>query len=45
MSKHFRVSGSSFQKLEEFRVRVPAVLRRAGLPFEFSNHPSSLRLE
>ena len=37
MSKHFRLSGSSFAKLEELGVRVPAVLRRAGLPLEFAN--------
>jgi hypothetical protein len=42
MSKHFRVSGSSFLKLEELGVRVPAVLRRAGLPLEFSNQPRVL---
>ena len=37
MSKHFRFSGSSFQKLEELGVRASAVLRRAGLPPEFAN--------
>ncbi len=31
MNKHFRVSGSTFQKLEELGVRASAVLRRAGL--------------
>src|SRR5437899_5953358 len=32
MNKHFRVSGSTFLKLEELGVRASAVLRRAGLP-------------
>src|SRR5690349_7560956 len=32
MNKHFRVSGSTFRKLEELGVRASAVLRRAGLP-------------
>ena len=32
MSKHFRVPGSLGSRLEELGVRVPAVLRRAGLP-------------
>lgn len=32
MNKHFRVSGSTFQKLEEVGVNSSAVLRRAGLP-------------
>lgn len=32
MNKHFRVSGSTFSKLEELGVRASAVLRRAGLP-------------
>lgn len=31
MNKHFRVSGSTFSKLEELGVRASAVLRRAGL--------------
>lgn len=31
MNKHFRFSGSTFQKLEELGVRASAVLRRAGL--------------
>lgn len=31
MNKHFRLSGSTFQKLEELGVSVSAVLRRAGL--------------
>jgi AraC-like DNA-binding protein len=32
MNKHFRVSGSTFTRLEELGVRASAVLRRAGLP-------------
>jgi AraC-like DNA-binding protein len=32
MNKHFRVSGSTFTKLEELGVRASQVLRRAGLP-------------
>src|SRR6267142_4242335 len=31
MNKHFRFSGSTFQRLEELGVSAPAVLRRAGL--------------
>ena len=31
MNKHFRVSGSTFHKLEELGVSASAVLRRAGL--------------
>jgi len=31
MSKHFRFSGNTFQKLEEFGVRASQVLQRAGL--------------
>ena len=31
MNKHFRVSGNTFQKLEEFGVHASAVLSRAGL--------------
>jgi len=42
MNKHFRVSGSTFLKLEEVGVRVSVVLRRAGLPLEFSNQPRVL---
>lgn len=34
MSKHFRVPASLSLKLEESGVRVPAVLRRAGLPLD-----------
>jgi AraC-like DNA-binding protein len=36
MNKHFRFSGSTFQKLEEHGVSVAAVLRRAGLPQAYS---------
>jgi AraC-like DNA-binding protein len=32
MNKHFRVSGTMFQKLEEHGISASAVLRRAGLP-------------
>jgi AraC-like DNA-binding protein len=32
MNKHFRVSGSTFLKLEELGVRASAVVHRAGLP-------------
>jgi hypothetical protein len=32
MNKHFRVSGSTFTKLEELEVSASAVLRRVGLP-------------
>jgi len=39
MNKHFRVSGSNFDRLEELGVLVSAVLRRAGLPLEFSKQP------
>ncbi len=42
MNKHFRFSGSTFQRLEELGVRASAVLRRAGLPLEFSNQPRVL---
>ena len=35
MNKHFRFSGSTFQKLEELGVSAAAVLRRAGLPHGF----------
>jgi len=42
MNKHFRVSGSTLLKLEEVGVGVSAVLRRAGLPLEFSNQPRVL---
>ena len=39
MNKHFRVSGSTFLKLEELGVRASAVLRRAGLPQGFIDQP------
>ena len=42
MNKHFRVSGRSFQKLEELGVRVSAVLRRAGLPAALFDQPRVL---
>jgi AraC-like DNA-binding protein len=42
MNKHFRVSGSTFLKLEEVGVRASAVLRRAGLPQGFIDQPRVL---
>src|ERR1700677_4558335 len=42
MNKHFRVSGSTFLKLEELGVRASAVLRRAGLPQAFMDQPRVL---
>jgi AraC-like DNA-binding protein len=42
MNKHFRVSGSTFLKLEELGVRASAVLRRAGLPQAFIDQPRVL---
>jgi AraC-like DNA-binding protein len=42
MNKHFRVSGSTFSKLEELGVRASVVLRRAGLPQSFSGQPRIL---
>jgi AraC-like DNA-binding protein len=42
MNKHFRVSGSTFLKLEELGVRASAILRRAGLPQGFIDQPSVL---
>ena len=42
MNKHFRVSGSTFQKLEELGVSAAAVLRRAGLPQGCSKEPRVL---
>ena len=42
MNKHFRVSGSTFVKLEELGVRASAVLRRAGLPQGYLNQPRVL---
>src|SRR5271157_1610589 len=42
MNKHFRFSGSTFQKLEELGVSAAAVLRRAGLPQGYSKEPRVL---
>jgi AraC-like DNA-binding protein len=42
MNKHFRVSGSTFTRLEELGVRASAVLRRAGLPRGFIDQPRVL---
>ena len=42
MNKHFRVSGSTFLKLEELGVRASAVLRRAGLPQGYIDQPRVL---
>jgi len=42
MNKHFRVSGSTFQKLEELGISAAAVLRRAGLPQASSKQPRVL---
>jgi AraC-like DNA-binding protein len=42
MNKHFRVSGSTFQKLEELGVRASQVLHRAGLSVEFARQPRVL---
>jgi AraC-like DNA-binding protein len=42
MNKHFRVSGSTFAKLEELGVRASAILRRAGLPQSFIDQPRVL---
>jgi len=42
MNKHFRVSGSTFSKLEELGVSASAVLRRAGLPQDLINQPRAL---
>jgi Arabinose-binding domain of AraC transcription regulator, N-term len=42
MNKHFRVSGSTFSKLEELGVRASAVLRRAGLPQDLIDQPRVL---
>jgi AraC-like DNA-binding protein len=42
VNKHFRVSGSTFTKLEELGVRASAVLRRAGLPQTFIDQPRVL---
>lgn len=42
MNKHFRLSGSTFQKLDELGVRASVVLRRAGLPQGFVDEPRVL---
>jgi AraC-like DNA-binding protein len=42
MNKHFRVSGSMLQKLEEVGVSASAVLRRAGLPQGYGKQPRVL---
>jgi len=42
MNKHFRVSGSTFLKLEQSGVRASAVLRTAGLPQAFIDQPRVL---
>jgi AraC-like DNA-binding protein len=42
MNKHFRVSGSIFQKLEELGVSPAKVLRAAGLPQGHSQEPRLL---
>ena len=42
MNKHFRFSGSSFQKMEELGLSPSAVLRRAGLPQAFAEQPRVL---
>jgi AraC-like DNA-binding protein len=42
MNKRFRVSGSTFLKLEELGVRASAVLRRAGLPQGYMDQPRVL---
>lgn len=42
MNKHFRVSGSTFSKLEELGVSASAVLRRAGLSPSLAGQPRVL---
>jgi AraC-like DNA-binding protein len=42
MNKHFRLSGSYFQKLEDQGVRAAEVLRRAGLPQKYVDQPRIL---
>jgi AraC-like DNA-binding protein len=42
MNKHFRVSGSTFTRLEELGVSASAVLRRAGLPQSYREQPRVL---
>ena len=42
MNKHFRLSGSTFTRLEELGVRAAEVLRRAGLPQRYVDQPRVL---
>jgi AraC-like DNA-binding protein len=42
MNKHFRLSGSTFTRLEELGVRAGEVLRRAGLPQRHLDQPRVL---
>jgi AraC-like DNA-binding protein len=42
MNKHFRLSGSTFQKLEELGVSAEAALRKAGLAQSFVREPRVL---
>src|SRR2546426_12781209 len=39
MNKHFRFSGSTFQKLQDLGASASAVLRRPGLPQGFIDQP------
>jgi AraC-like DNA-binding protein len=42
MNKHFRFSGSTFQKMDELGLPAAVVLRRAGLPLGFLDQPRVL---
>ena len=42
MNKHFRLSGSTFTRLEELGVRAAEVLRRASLPQRYVDQPRVL---
>jgi AraC-like DNA-binding protein len=42
MNKHFRFSGNTFHKLEEFGIRAAQVLRHAGLSPEYLKQPRIL---
>lgn len=42
MNKHFRVSGSTFTRLEELGFRASTVLRKAGLPQGYVDQPRVL---
>jgi len=42
MNKHFRFSGSTFSRLEEYGVSASAVLRKASLPQEYAKQPRVL---